>query len=313
MKKILIAILAIFAVVAGVSACSITDSDLADPSFQTLRYAGGFGEGSKFKECVDPGKKLASDDHFYRYPTTQREDVWDSDNYNQGSKSADHPDMKITVNGVDLFIKMKVQFFLNTSCKPVKVDGKEYPGGTIQYFHEHIGKTRKAYFNKDGSYGNGWLWAMDNYLSSSVTGLTAPALRKYTPEKAWLDSAVWDDVAAQVKAGLPTSVDNAMESGLTFYQDFTVKVFGIQPEDSFVSLYKERQAAQTKAQTADFNKKAQVIEAEAQAAVQQAQAKVKAAEISGYGDKHTYICAMLAEKGMNCEQPTYVVGGTSVK
>jgi len=319
MKRILLAVMVIFALVAGVSACSISDKDVADPSFRTLRYAGGFNEGSHFKECLSEGQKLASDDTYYRYPTTQREDVFDSDNFvdknNDGISegSADHPDLVINVNGVDMSVKAKVQFFLNTSCEPVKVDGKEYKGGVIQYFHEHIGKTRHAYFNKDGSYESGWLWVMDNYLSTSVKELMTPALRAYTPEDAWLKNGVWEQVAAKVQENLQGAVDSAMESDLEFYKNLQVKVFGIQPEGDYVNLYKERTAASKRAETAEFNKRAKVAEAEANAAVAQSEAKVKRAEISGYGNDHTYICSVLADKGLNCEQPTYIVGGVPAK
>lgn len=315
MKRFSLALVMVFGIVFAAGACSISDKDLADPSFQTLRYAGGFGEGSKFKECVPVGSKLASDDSFYRYPTSQREDVFDSNHFVDKNRdgisegSADHPDLVINVNGVDMNVKAKIQFFLNTSCKPVTVDGKKYDGGVIQYFHEHIGKTRHAYFNKDGSYESGWLWVMDNYISTSVQQLATPALRKYSPEDAWLKTDAWEDVSNTVQGGLQAAVDAAMESDLQFYKDMRVKVFGISPEADFVSLYKERQAAATKAQTAELNKQAQITEAEANAAVAASQAKIKRAEISGYGDNHTYICSVLADKGLNCEQPQYIIGG----
>ena len=312
MKKIIFALLVVCGLVLA-GACSVSDSDLADPSFKTLRYAGGFGEGSKFKECVPTGSKLVGDDKYYRYPTSQREDVWDSDNYNKGSKSADHPDMKINVNGVDMSVKVKVQFFLNTDCSPVKVDGKEYKGGAIQYFHEHIGKTRHAYFNKDGSYDSGWVWAMDNYLSTSVQELMTPALRAYSPEDAWLKSGTWEAVANAVQTNLQNAVNDATESDLTFYKNMKVKVFGVTPEDTYVSLYKERTAAAKRAETAEFNKQARVTEAEANAAVARAEAQVKRAEIDGYGGPEKYTCIYLADKGLNCAQPQYIVGGTASK
>lgn len=311
MKRILIALMVVLGLVFANAACSVSDRDVADPSFKTLRYAGGFNEGSKFKECVPVGSKLVSNDKFYRYPTTQREDVWDTDNYNQGSKSADHPDMKINVNGVDMNIKMKVQFFLNTSCEPIKVDGKEYKGGVIQYFHEHIGKTRNAYFNKDGSYNGGWLWVMDNYISNSAEQLATPAIRKYTPEQAWLNTDAWNDIANTVQSQIQKAVDDAMESDLEFYKDLKVKVYAINPEPDFKNLYKERQAAATAAETANLNKQAKITEAEANAAVAAANAKVKRAEIDGYGGPEIYKCIYMADHGLNCAQSQYIVGGSS--
>src|SRR3954463_3716485 len=162
MKRMIIAAGAALATVISLGACGITSDDRSDPSMATLRYEGGDFSGSAFKSCVEPGSKLASNDHFYSYPATQREDIWDTDNYEKGSKSADHPDLELTdKNGVKVYAKVKVSFLLNTSCEPVKVGGKTYKGGTLQAFHELIGKTRGVPFDpkKSGNdaYTGGWL------------------------------------------------------------------------------------------------------------------------------------------------------------
>src|SRR6478752_6793021 len=125
MKRIVIAVAATLALLGSTAACSITGDERTDPSMATLRYEGGDTGGSKFKECVEPGEKMVSNDKFYSYPTTQREDVWDTSNYDgAGSDSADHPDLVLTdKNGVTVNAKVKVSFFLNTNCDEVEVDG----------------------------------------------------------------------------------------------------------------------------------------------------------------------------------------------
>lgn len=314
MKRIALAL----ALVLGfgfMTACSITGDDRTDPSMATLRYEGGDTGGSKFKECVEPGAKMVTNDKFYSYPTTQREDVWDSGNFEKGSKSADHGDLVLTdKNGVTVNAKVKVSFFLNTDCDPVKVDGKEYEGGTLQVFHEKIGKTRGSYFDpkKTGNdaYSAGWLWAMDNYISNPVTDNLSVATRQYSADDMWLKEDVKTALEAQLKEKLPALINEGMETDLEFYKVASVKIYSITPSSDYLDLYRERQAAQVKAQTAESNKAAQIAEAQAKAAVAAQEAKVKQAEIDGYGSVNDYLKAQMIEKGLNPFQPQYIVGGT---
>lgn len=309
-KRKVAALAAVFLVgTVTMSACGLTGDDVSDPSMQTLRYEGGDFKGSKFKECVDPGEKLASNDKFYSYPTTQREDVWDSNNFEQGSKSADHGDLIITdKNGVTVAAKVKVSFFLNTSCEPVEVDGKEYKGGTLQAFHELIGKTRGAYFDpkKSGNdaYSAGWLWAMDNYISNPVIDNLSVQAKTLTADDMWLKESVKQELEKNLSEALPGLINEGTETDLEFYRVASVKIYSLTPSGDYLDLYKERQAAQVKAQTAEANKQAKIAEAEANAAVAKSEAEVRKAEISGYGSVESYLKYLAIEKGINPWQPT---------
>lgn len=316
--------LSLFAVVMMVLAfvftgCSITSDDLTDPSYQTLRYGGGVGEGSKFKDCLEGGEKLAGDDNYYPYPTSQRENVWDSEFYDANDpdgSAADHADLEaVDKDGRKVYFKMKIQFFLNTDCTPVEVDGRKYEGGTLQVFHEKIGKTRGAWFDPNAAkghlpYGSGWIWAMNNYISSSATDFIGREAKKFGAEEMYKSY----DIQTQLQDGLQEQiqplVDAAMETDLSFYKDFNVKIYKITPEEEFLALLKERDDARIKADTAEANKAARVKQAEADAAVARAQAEIKKAEIEGYGGFDNYKCIYLADHGLNCAQPQYVVGGT---
>ena len=294
----------------GMSACSLTGDEVSDPSMQTLRYEGGDFKGSKFKECVDPGEKLASNDKFYSYPTTQREDVWDTNNYDgAGSDSADHADLVLTdKNGVTVNAKVKVSFFLNTSCDPVTVDGHEYPGGTLQVFHEKIGKTRGAYFDPkktgNSAYSAGWLWAMDNYISNPVIDNLSVQAKTLTADDMWLKQDVKSQMEKNLAEALPKLINDGMETDLQFYNIASVKIYSITPSDDYLQLFKDRQEAQVRAQTAEANKQAQIAEAQAKAAVARAEAQAKRAEISGYGSVEAYLKHEAIEAGMNSFQPT---------
>lgn len=310
MKKIL----AIFALLTlmGVTACS--SDGYTDNSMTTLRYEKGSTQGGAFVECISPGEKIVTNDKLYPYPNTQREDVWDTANYNQGSNSADHPDLEVVdKDGVRSFVKLKVSFFLNTDCSPVEAGGKRYEGGTLQAFHELIGKTRGAYFNEDGSYNDGWLWAMDNYISSSVTDFMVKAAREpvRNAESMWLNASTSTDMQEGLAEALPGLVNAGMETDLQFYRNFTVKIYSITPEQEYLDIFKERQSAKSRAETAEYNKQAKIAEAEAKAAVARAEADVKRAEISGYGSFENYKENKMVENGLNPDQPTYVVGGVT--
>lgn len=313
-KKIAALAATVVAIALALSACAITGDGVTDPSFQTLRYQGGFAQGSKFKACVQPGSKMASDDTYYPYPTTQREDVWDTQNFNRGSKSADHKDLELTdKDGNIVYVKLKISFFLNTSCDKVTVKTasgtKTYKGGVLQAFHEMIGKTRKSYFDADkGTYGSGWLWAMDNYISAPAVSFLTPEARTRTAEQMWKDPSVAKDLQARLAAQLPDLVNGVMETDLQFYKDFTVQIISMTPSQEYLDLYKQRQNAQIAAETANLNKQAQVTKAEADAAVARAQSKIKAAEIAGYPSITAYLQAQAIAQGMNPFQPVIVAG-----
>jgi len=310
LKKILIAFALVMALI--LSGCS-SDS-LSDPAYQTLRYEGGDTGGSKFKECVDEGEKLVSNDKFYSYPKTQREAVWDTNHYEKGGNSADYPDLVVLdKDGREVFIKMKVSFFLNTSCEPVEANGKKYPGGTIQAFHELVGKTRNAYFDTSGDgngYGSGWLWAMNNYISTPVTDFVSKAVRPQQVETLYSSIEAQETVEQGLRESMAALVNGVMETDLQFYQNFTVSIYKVTPDAEYLQLIKDRENAQILADTAQANSQAQVAQAQAEQAVAEAKALVKQAEIAGYGGFENYQCIYLADKGLNCAQPQYIVGGT---
>jgi len=316
-KRIVAAIAAVM-MVFTISSCSFSDDSRTDPAFTTLRYEGGDTGGSKFKEVVKPGEKLATNDRLYSYPNTQRQDKWDTANFEQGANSADYKDMILTAKGgVGVAAKVTVPFTLNTSSEPVEVNGKDYPGGTIQVFHEIFGKTRNAYFDTEtdgnGSYGPGWLWMMDTFISTCTTQVLNPEVRAQDPEALWLNDEVRQSINEGLGEKIQACVDNAMETDLQFYIIGNPTVDTFTPDSDFVTLYRERQDAETRAETAELNREAKVKEAEANAAVARAEAEIKQAEIEGYGGNEAYQRLQAIEKGLNPWQPTYIVGNVPIK
>lgn len=307
MKKIIVALALAMALI--MSGCSLTADSASDPAFRTLRYEGGDVGGSKFKECVADGEKLASNDAFYSYPRTQRQDKWDSANFEKGAKSADYPDMVLTdKSGIGINLKVTVPFTLNTSCEEVKVDGKTYPGGVIQVFHEVFGKTRNGYFDptQDGntSYGEGWLWLMDTYISNCVVQQLTPKVRAEDAEQLWLDDGKRKALTDGLTSSVQDCVNNSMETDLQFYTIGNATVDSVTPDAEFLALFRERIEAEKRAETAQVNQEAQVKQAEADAAVAKAQAEIKKAEISAYGNVDNYLKKLAIDKNINPYQPT---------
>jgi hypothetical protein len=293
----------VLAGILGLSACSITGDTVTDPSVTTLRYQGGFAEGSKFKECLAPGTKIATDDKLYPYPNTQRENVWNTDQYHKGSESADHEDlMMFDKDGIPVYAKVKVSFSMNTDCSPKTINGKKYEGGTLQAFHELIGRTRGAYFHTDGTYGgekSGRIWAMDNYISTPVTDILTVQAKHNSADDMWKKEDIKNAMEKAVKDNINQAINDGMETDEQFYSVSSVKIYSITPDKDYVDLYTQRQTAKTAAETAEFNRKARVAEANADAAVARAKAAVQRAEISAYPNADAYLKAKAIDAGMN--------------
>lgn len=268
-----------------------------DPSMVALRYKGGLTEGGAFVECVDPGVKTVSNDTYYNYPTTQREDVWDSDRYNPeaGANSpADQGDLEvIDKSGNAVNLKVKAVFTLVTECD------------TLREFHEKIGRTRTAWFDDNSQYGAGWLWVMSNYISSAVEEEARNFAVHYTVEELWLNPAVRQELAADIQEKIQEAVNSRMEGDTQFFNIGTVSIFGAEPNSDFQKLYQDRKNAQVRAETAEANRQAQILEAQAQTDVALEQAKAKAAEISGWGGAEAYLKWLTIQEGMNPYQPNY--------
>ena len=295
-NKILAVAGAAVAMVAVLAGCT---SHYTEPSMIALRYSGGISEGGKFVECVEPGEKQVSNDTYYNYPTTQREDVWDSDRFDPenpsaGTNSADQGDLQVTDKGGNMaYLKVKVTFVLNSDCD------------VLQDFHNKIGKTRVAYFDDEGSYGDGWIWAMNNYIGTATEETARNASVNYTVEELWLDPSVRQSLAADIQEKIQKAVDDRTEGDNQFYKIGTVSIYNASPAEEFQDLYEERKNAQVRAETAEANKAAQVAEAQAKTEVAREEAKARAAEIEGWGGADAYLKKLAIDEGMNPYQPNY--------
>lgn len=294
------AVLLLSGILAG---CSST---YTDPSMIALRYAGGLTEGGEFKECVEPGTKQVGNDTYYMYPTTQRQNVWDSTN-----DAADHEDLELaSKDGVPVYVRLSTNFGLNTDCK------------TLRTFHDQIGNTRNAYFTVDGQSNEGWVKTMNYYISPAVIARARDVVADYKMSELWPSTGKIKEIQDSIQGDDPDSEDSLQgevnkltEGDEEFYNRLSVKVIEVVPDESYRSQFLERQKAQTAAETADLNKEAQVKQAEANQAVKVAEAKaeaaakkaeIKAYQLPGMTTKdavRAYNEAKAIEKNLNPWQP----------
>lgn len=263
-----------------------------------VHYDGGITQGEKFVDCVGPGQKQVDDggDHYYKYPLNQRNWVNDDvDNADDGLITFFSSDGQMSATVITNFI-------LNTSCEPKTVDGKEYKGGTLQIFHEYIGKPRKAYFD-DNEYGAGWEWVLKNYIGRPLQQAFNTYGKSYGTEELWRDPTKRNELQAEIEQALPDLINRQMETDEQFFMNLTVSIDEIEPPAETKALIQQRQDAKIKAETAEANKQAEVAAAEAQAAIEKAKAQALKAEIEGYGGVQWYACLKSIEAGMPCFQP----------
>lgn len=272
MKKIIAPIIILVIGVFALTGCS---KQYIDPSMMGLRYAGGIGEGGKFKECLKTGEVKYSDDTVYLYPTTQRQDDFNSDRYKPDDpNAADNKDIAVTTkDGVTVYIRGNQNFGLVTDCD------------TIKAYHELIGKTRKAYFNEDGSYKAGWITTMNYYITPATVEQWRDVISQHNVDELWPSTSLYNTLTDEVNGNMQAAVDKRTEGSESFYDRLTFSISSITPTEDYQNQYLQRQQAQTAAETAKLNQDAQVAQAKADQAVRVAQAEAAAAE------KHEEIAA----------------------
>lgn len=138
--------------VVAVSGCAVADPDTSQVA---LHYSGGALSSQAFQDCITPGVREVdgpSDFHFY-YPQGQRTFTFSD------TPGADAPPIRVsTRNQTELIVRGAVTFTLNASCDEFRdLDGRVWPGGILQRFHDTIGRHRVAYADDGGQpQPDGW-------------------------------------------------------------------------------------------------------------------------------------------------------------
>lgn len=272
-------------IIATMTACS-TVSPEADQ--RALHYKAGSFSSKEFQGCVDARQTNGPGDQYYIYPTSQRS-FTASD-----AEGADAPAFTIvSADNVELKAPISVTFDVNTSCEPIKVDGKNYPGGVLQLFHERLANRYKAYWtpdmdgdaNSDGV-PDGWPTLLNFAIGNPIDAQYDRAAQGYKWRQLWNDPATKTKIEQDLTQSLQTAVDSRMgaPAGQKFFQNFKVTLTKPTPtNDDLVSAVSSEQANVSKAESAEKQAKADKLAAEAQIAVAKAKAAGLREEIDALG------------------------------
>lgn len=150
-----------FALIGAMVGCSVADPA---PSQVNMDYSDGTFSGQNFKGCAGPGQiqyHWMTDNQIY-YPEGTR-----TINFST-VEGADAPPLTITSKeGQTMLVNGVLSFHLDTSCKPyTDAQGKLWPGGILQKFHETVGLQQRdiAYADAGKEPGQGWDEAINKFL-----------------------------------------------------------------------------------------------------------------------------------------------------
>lgn len=298
MKAKLMAVAAGLTLLAGCSSAS-TGPDMVD-----VHYQGGQWSSKKFVDCIDPSTRTGfhPNDNYFGYPT--RQISYDA----TGGKDAESDAFTIvSSDNAEMIAPATVTFRLKTDCK------------TLRQFHERIGSRFDAAFDgsaKSSEYPDGWITMLNFVIGKPLDQALDRAAQGHNWRDLWNEPSTKQEVEKEVSESLGTLV--ARQADGEFFTDFSVLVQKPDPtNDALKQAVAEEQAAVATANSESAKAKAQQAQAAADAAKANAQIAVAKAEaakqkalIDGYGGPENYRCIYLADKGLNCAQPQYIVSGT---
>jgi hypothetical protein len=204
LTKLIIATVASTVVLTG---CTIADPDA---SHAALHYTDGPFSSRNFEYCVSGGTKDtggAADDNFY-YPSGPRTFTFSRA---QGAESGPL-DVNTAGGTVQLVQEGQINFSINTDCTEyTDAQGKKWPGGRFQKFHETIGQKTKAFTtNEESDAGEGWGKFMNDYLGAVINKAVDNEGQKYP----WMDIYGKADVRAAWEKGVLNSIDDLIKAQL---------------------------------------------------------------------------------------------------
>lgn len=289
------------------TACSSVNTG---PDQVALHYEGGSYTSQKFKECIDSGTKEFNGpgDKHYVYPSSSNQRVYDF----TGGEGSDAERISIgTKDTIQMTVPGVVRFTLDVNCDPIEFKGKKYEGGSLQLFHELVGRRDNAHFDEISEPSAGWNIVLDRVIGQPLDATLDREALAFTWREIYTNPEAKEVLDKEVAESLQQQVNEATQ-GFQFFKIDSVQLQKPEPPAELLQALASEQTkiANAKAQTAEAE--AQVKTAQAQKALADAEAAKKRAEIAGYGSVEDYARAKVAENGGNPFQPTYVVpqGGT---
>lgn len=241
--------------IAGVGALVLTGCSIGNPdsTHKALHYTNGPFSSRNFEYCVDPGTKNtggAGDDDFY-YPSAQRTFTFSR------AEGADAPPLDVNTAGgqVQLVQEGQIVFTINTDCTEyVDKNGKKWPGGRFQKFHETIGQKTNAFtIDETVDAGEGWKKFLNEYIGAVIN----KAVDNEGQRDAWMDlfgkaevRSAWEK---RVKDSIPALVAAQLGDDLVIVNN--VQLQTPQVPDAIKAEMQNQQAAVLRNTTAELDKK----------------------------------------------------------
>lgn len=238
-----VALAAALALTAG---CAVADPDTSQA---VLHYSGGPFSSQAFQDCITPGTRSVDGygDYHYYYPNGRR--TFDF----TGGPGSESPPLKVSTrneNGTtEVTVRGVVTFSLNTNCAPWRdADGREWPGGVFQSFHDNVGRHLAA-FATDGGQPQPPAWT--DAVRLYVGGPTEKALDNEGLTFDWqhLVNSADDKNALQARAEklLPSLIE--AQVGGPYFIVHNVQIQSIDAPDSLKAAQDQAQAAKLRQQT----------------------------------------------------------------
>lgn len=235
------------AVLTACSSVSTSASELA------LQYSAGPFDSTSFANCWTGGKHEYNDpnDTYYYYPTGQRDfSFGDGEGLDSAALSSTTEDaQEVKVTGT-------VKFTMKLSCDAWKDPaGKEWKGGTAQWFHEILDKEDASNGEGGKTYGAGWRKLLRAYMGFAIDREIDDNALNYKLQDLNTNRTAKDHWEDDVKKGLPDTL-KSMTQGVEIFGVTDVLLQRPGVRDEIADANAEKQAAQIRAQAVQIDQQA---------------------------------------------------------
>jgi regulator of protease activity HflC (stomatin/prohibitin superfamily) len=285
----------IVATLAVVPLMFVTACGVSTPPDQTkLQIGAGPFEDPKIKGCVAPSEKRTSptNDQYVAYPVSGRD--FDAGTTEGGDSG---PITVISKDNTEMAIPVRITWDFESDCK------------TLEAFYKLYNRYG-ANLNDEGQMTDGFKSVLAKVLGNSLDTTLDEIAKNYTWRELYNDAAAQNALQASLDENLQEVVDEVAKG--EFFTNINVATLKkpIPTNQELKDAIAAEQAAVATAQSAEAKARATKAQAEAETATAQAEAEKQKAIIEGYGGFDNYKCIYLADKNLNCDQPTYIVSGT---
>ncbi len=295
------------------TACSVRP----EPDMVVVHFKGGSTQAKTFEGCIEPGTKETKgwSEGYFAYPTRQVSyDASTDDGAERGRFSV------VSKDGVDLLIPVSVTFTLDTAC--------EDKDSALPQFHQRLGAKYNAYWeegDKSSDVPEGWIDMLNFVIGKPLDAALDRIALDYNWRDLRSDPIVKTNVERAINEVLNGDEEKNVESLITrqadgdFFQDFSALMQKPDPTNpDLLQAIADQQTRVTEAEAEKAKAEADTATARSRQDLARAEAFEQRATILGFKlpgmtsqeAVDAYRKFLMVEKGLNPDQPTYIVGGT---